>query len=221
MSPLEAIAAGESQSVEFKQQIPGDRQLTKAIAALANSGGGWLILGVDDAGVVVGIADAAIETIGDCIHTASEFGVDPPLYLDIEWVWAYGKTAIAVRVPDSLHKPHYVLDANGRRAGVYVRRNAASVLAGPDMVKALKSTWGAERTPIVLGKVERGIVEYLQGQERATIKQLCKVINISQRRANRIVVELVNGGILSVFQHDRDTYYVLNRDSVRHRLAKG
>lgn len=88
------------------------------------------------------------------------------------------------------------------------------------MVKALKFRQPNDRVPVQLGKIERVWVECLRDRDRITIKQFCKIANVSQRRAHRMAVELVNAGILNVFQHDRDTYYALNRDSVRHLLTE-
>jgi hypothetical protein len=45
---------GESQWVELKERLPEDRELAKDLAALANSGGGVLIVGVADNGEVTG-----------------------------------------------------------------------------------------------------------------------------------------------------------------------
>ncbi len=50
---MNVLAAGESQSVEFKSDV-NDRELAKAVACMANGGGGTLFLGVADNGTVVG-----------------------------------------------------------------------------------------------------------------------------------------------------------------------
>ncbi|MEO0853632.1 MAG: ATP-binding protein, partial [Cyanobacteria bacterium J06648_11] len=150
----EAIAAGESQSVEFKQRLSSDRQLAKALSALANSGGGWLVVGVSDSGVLVGLADAEVDVTSDRMLSTAEFSIEPPVSVAIESVNAYGKTAIAARIPDSPDKPHFIL-VDGVRDGVFVRSNAASVPAGVDMVKALRSRWTGATHPIALGKIER------------------------------------------------------------------
>jgi hypothetical protein len=42
------ISHGETMQVEFKAAIPRPTDLARAISALANVGGGWLIIGVDE-----------------------------------------------------------------------------------------------------------------------------------------------------------------------------
>ncbi len=49
---LRLIAGGENQRVEFKREIPKD--IAKDICALANAEGGYIIIGVDDTGRIVG-----------------------------------------------------------------------------------------------------------------------------------------------------------------------
>lgn len=53
MDTSDLIRAGETLTTEFKSHL-NDRELTKAIACLANAAGGTLLLGVDDSGRVVG-----------------------------------------------------------------------------------------------------------------------------------------------------------------------
>lgn len=68
LSAAELVAAGESARVEFKSTArcnlhTGQRDdkiemvISKTVAALANSGGGDLLIGVDDAGTAIGLDD--------------------------------------------------------------------------------------------------------------------------------------------------------------------
>ena len=52
---LELLSNGENSGVEFKQDTIGARQLAKELVALANLAGGCVVLGVDDAGSIVGL----------------------------------------------------------------------------------------------------------------------------------------------------------------------
>jgi uncharacterized membrane protein YeaQ/YmgE (transglycosylase-associated protein family) len=64
----ELLAAGENERVEFKTSARYNHHtkerdpnlelvIARTVAAFANTGGGWLLIGVDDAGRVVGLAD--------------------------------------------------------------------------------------------------------------------------------------------------------------------
>ena len=67
----ERIAAGESVQTEFKRTLEL-RQVGRTICAFGNTDGGLLVLGVDDAGAVVGLRDnlsAARERLASFFHT--------------------------------------------------------------------------------------------------------------------------------------------------------
>ena len=66
----ERIAAGESVQTEFKRTLEL-RQVGRTVCAFGNSDGGLLVLGVDDAGAVVGLRDnlsAARERLASFFH---------------------------------------------------------------------------------------------------------------------------------------------------------
>ena len=55
---LTLIRRGESQTVEFKARLPDQvRDLGKEVAAFATSNAGTILIGVDDAGVAIGLGD--------------------------------------------------------------------------------------------------------------------------------------------------------------------
>jgi predicted HTH transcriptional regulator len=49
------ISQGEGQSLEFKAAVPSPEHLARLIAAFANSGGGTILLGVQEDGSVPGV----------------------------------------------------------------------------------------------------------------------------------------------------------------------
>ena len=51
------IQKGESKTLEFKQQLPKEQQITKTLIAFANGSGGKFIVGVTDDRQLVGIQD--------------------------------------------------------------------------------------------------------------------------------------------------------------------
>jgi len=65
---LELIAQGEGARVEFKSSF--QKEVIETLAAFANAKGGAVLLGVNDAGQVVGVTVQA-ETIQGWINTRS------------------------------------------------------------------------------------------------------------------------------------------------------
>ncbi len=63
MTPKElqrVLRAGESERVEFKSRFRNDEDLAIPLIALANSGGGLLVVGVDDDGHPIGLSDSRL-----------------------------------------------------------------------------------------------------------------------------------------------------------------
>ena len=55
MSLLKSIQDGEGKTVEFKVELPNSNTLAKTIIAFSNTGGGKLIIGVNDQGEIIGL----------------------------------------------------------------------------------------------------------------------------------------------------------------------
>ena len=69
------LERGEGQHVEFKLRLPRERRLARLLGALANSGGGVVLVGVDDKGVVHGVGDPA--SVVDVIMSVARLHLDP------------------------------------------------------------------------------------------------------------------------------------------------
>ena len=105
---LKIISQGESETVEFKQEFAktrsANRDIAREIAAFANSQGGYLLIGVQDDGKVVGLQSVAgLEE--RLMNLASDL-VYPPLDLRFEIVEVEGKQVIVVEIPQGYAKPY-------------------------------------------------------------------------------------------------------------------
>ncbi len=87
------IEKGECQSVEFSESA--DKELGKTMCALANTEGGFLLVGVDDKGNVVGVknADEAQRRLRQSLQTC-----EPVPIANISVVASDGKAALAVQI---------------------------------------------------------------------------------------------------------------------------
>ncbi len=208
------ISAGETQSVEFKRQCSTPIKLAKAITAFANTSGGYLLIGVDDDGQIVGI-DSAFETI-DHLETARQFYADPPVEVRIEPTQINRKTIVVAEIPSSPRKPHYLVGSSGSpelpsESGlVYVRQGSKNLPISPDMIGILTQRDPLQPDLWEFDHLEQALLRYLQDHSQITLKQFCHLVNISERRANRILVKWVRAGILNLFQHEREPYYAMN-----------
>ncbi|MDE2745003.1 MAG: putative DNA binding domain-containing protein [Chloroflexota bacterium] len=93
----DVIALGEGFTTEFKRGMPSD--LGREVCAFANASGGIILLGVTDAGKVVGVADHN-RLSSEVQNTARS--ADPPIAVDVESV---GDVLVA-DVPEQNGKPY-------------------------------------------------------------------------------------------------------------------
>ncbi len=201
------IATGESEQVEFKRELPSLNKLSRTLSALANTVGGFLILGVTDAGEVVGVED--LDLMYAQVEQAAQFWCDPPIEIQIQIVVLQGQKIMVVEVPDSPYKPHVVLEDADGAGKVYLRQASSTLAASPQMIKLL------ERRPTQprlepQDHLEEALLNYLAEHPRITLAQYCQLVNISKRRAQRILVKWMRAGHLNCFQHERVPYYALN-----------
>lgn len=119
----DVIAGGEALGVEFKKDL-NDRELTKAAACLANGQGGVLLLGVDDAGVVVGARHRhGGHTNPDRVAALIQNTTEPALAVTVTVEQVHGGEVVRVEVPRADPGPvgskdgtftKRVIDATGR-----------------------------------------------------------------------------------------------------------
>ena len=128
----ELRAAGESSTVEFKERFPDQaHRLAQELAALGTSGGGLLLIGINDNGDLVGVnapdGDARDDVVGRAQGVVSS--IRPTLNVDIVFAVENGTPVLAIRVP-AQDEPVFYYEYRP-----YVRDGRRSRRANPDEVK--------------------------------------------------------------------------------------
>lgn len=95
------IASGESETVEFKASF--NDEAIEAIAALANGGGGMVLIGIMNDGRVRGV-QLGKKTLEDWANRIQE-GTDPRLQPSIQMVEYKGKRIVAIQVEKMIAAP--------------------------------------------------------------------------------------------------------------------
>ena len=106
------LARGEDSRHQFKRDESNADSIAAELAAFANSGGGLLLLDVNDDGSVVGLDAANVRRLNQLISNAASQNVRPPIHPITENIQTAQGVVIAVTVPDGLSKPY--LDNQGR-----------------------------------------------------------------------------------------------------------
>ena len=202
----ELIARGEGEALEFKQKTTHPHRISRTLVSLANTHGGQVLVGVDDAGRILGVRDVEEELF--VLRDAAAHYVEPPLTtLQFHEVEEDGRAVIIVTVPESLSKPHRALVAPGDWRG-YVRVRDASVQTSGLTEKLLERQppeSGFEKIP--LNKQELTVIEYLNTHPRITLVQYMKLVNFGKRRAFQTLIKLVLHGYIRHHDKEKEPYY--------------
>ena len=208
----ELIGNGEGFQVEFKRKISSAEKIARALIAFANTKGGTILFGVDDDGSIVGVESEKTEI--DLIETAGNHYCDPPIAAAIEIIPFNSRDVIAASVDESDDKPHYFLSSeDGEENKVFIRVNDKTVLASREVIKVLRDEH-PDRPPlrISIGGNEKRLFEYLETNERITVKEFAHLINISERRASRILTTLVRTSVIRIHTLEKADYFTLAYD---------
>jgi len=167
---------------------------------------------VDDDKSIVGVESEKSEV--EQIRISASYYVDPPLEPAIEIVPYRGKDVIVVTVEESKAKPHYVLSENGesgdQESRAFIRVRDKTVVASKEVERILKSEQpDSPPLRIAIGETERKIFDFLEQHERVTVKQFGKLVNISDRRASRILIQLVRAGVLRIHTTEKEDFFTL------------
>ena len=101
----EIISRGEDSKTQFKRQFDSIDALATEIAAMLNSEGGLLIVGVSDSGEVCGVAD--IRQLNQWISNACSQQIEPPVSVMTENLRVDDKLVV-INVPLGANKPYAV-----------------------------------------------------------------------------------------------------------------
>lgn len=203
---IQLIAKGENETLDFKKTISSASKIAKTMSSFANHKGGTLLVGVNDNGSISGIKS---EDEKYMLDLAAGFYCKPEVKLQItEWEIG-GKTVIECIIPQDKNKPIYAKDENGKW-WVHIRVKDKSLLASKVVVDVLKRNNSDQNTVITYTKHEQGLLQYLAHNTKITTKQLCKLLNISRWRAQKMLTNLVCLGVIRNHTTEKEEFFTLS-----------
>ena len=134
---LQRIEAGENRNTEFKREFEGDLSgIGKAICAFANGTGGLIVVGIDDAGAVVGL-NADPHAVHERLTNLLQSGCSAPVMArcgrnEVENGWVHWIQVPRIRGLEPLR-------CDGR---YYIRRERSSVEPSPQELQELFNAFG-------------------------------------------------------------------------------
>ena len=198
------IFEGEGVNVDFKKTITSCEKIAKTMVSFANNKGGRLLVGVADNGEIKGVKSEEEEKY--MLTKAANFFCRPAVELLFEEVYFDNKIVLVAEIKESDSKPHYAL-GDDKKWWVYIRVKDKSLLASKIVVDVLKGSSKEEGVFIEYSSKEKALLQYLDENEKITSKEYGKILNLSRRRAQRILVNLVLSGVIRLHTTEKEEYY--------------
>lgn len=200
------IANGENEVLDFKKTISSASKIAKTLSAFANHKGGTLLVGVNDNKTISGVRSEEEKYM---LELAADFHLKPSIKLEIrEWDFG-GKMVLEAIVPEGNQKPYYAKDEEGKW-WVHIRVNDQSLLASKVVVEVLKRNSGNQVNIIKYSEKEQAVLKGLDKSGRLTLKEICKMLNISRWRAQKMLVSLVSAGVIRSHTTEKEEFFTLS-----------
>ena len=125
----------ESETVELKQEL--NKNIKREIVALANSKGGTIYIGIDDAGNVLGLNNIKndVESLSGMIREGIIGNLTT--YTDIEIKNIDDKEIIELHITSAPDKPYYLADKGLKSSGVYIRHGSSTIQATDEIIRKM------------------------------------------------------------------------------------
>jgi predicted HTH transcriptional regulator len=196
---------GEGDMLDYKQEISSAHKIAKTMVSFANHKGGTLLVGVRDNRSIAGIRT---EDEKYMLDLAASFYCKPEIILEILEHDIGGKIVLECIVPEGEIKPYSAKGEDGKW-WVYVRNKDKSLLASKVVVDVLRRQASSDGTLIEYGKNEEMLLKYLEENERITLNEFKKKVNISRWRASKILVNLISAGVIRNHTYEKTEFYTL------------
>jgi predicted HTH transcriptional regulator len=191
--------------LDYKQEISSAHKIAKTMVSFANHKGGTLLVGVRDNRSIAGIRT---EDEKYMLDLAASFYCKPEIILEILEHDIGGKIVLECIVPEGEIKPYSAKGEDGKW-WVYVRNKDKSLLASKVVVDVLRRNASTDGTLIEYGKNEEMLLKYLEENERITLNEFKKKVNISRWRASKILVNLISAGVIRNHTYEKTEFYTL------------
>ena len=131
----------EGITTEFKREYTDE--IKKTVIAFANTRGGEVLIGAEDDGTVLGVADVDGTMLKATNALRDSIKPDVTMFLLCERREMDGKDVVAIKVQKGTACPYYLAAKGLRPEGVFVRQGASTVPAtGSAILKMIKETDG-------------------------------------------------------------------------------
>jgi predicted HTH transcriptional regulator len=198
---FQIIQEGEGLTIEFKRTIDSPYKIAKTIVSFANTSGGSLIIGVADDKKLLGVQSELKEL--EKLERATRELIEPQILIRLKTEVLDGKRILCIEVEESALKPHYAVNEKGDRI-IYIRVKDKSM---PIPRLLLYGDGNQETEKLLATKHVKTLITYLRETDFITAKIFSKIINISEKRAERMLHDLASKqGLLMITRGKPETF---------------
>jgi len=192
--------------LEFKKKVAFPEKIVREIVAFANTHGGDLLIGVDDDGSISGVKFALEDQYE--LEKAIRNYCKPMIKYKSEIIrLSEKKSVIRYTIFESSRKPHYVVEKPGAARKVYVRVRDRSIQASREMREILKRSAKNKDIKFTYGEKETILMQYLEQNERITVKRFAEISRLPRRVASQTLVLLALANVLQVIPREKEDYF--------------
>lgn len=180
----EWMAEGEHEHQDFKFTISDARKIARSVSAFANNGGGRLLIGVKDNGVIAGVRDE--EDIYVVEQAAERYCVPPQMPAFMAYRVEDNIRVIVAEISPAACRPVYVAEEGGARKAYY-RVADENIAAHPLMVRAWELD---DSTAPALTQRHYELAALYSGGVAMSERRAALALHISLTEAEDIIVRL-------------------------------
>jgi len=137
MNLLKLIRKGESKTLELKENLPSAVNLAKTVIAFSNTGGGKLVIGVNDKREIAGIKENKVFDLQEKVSSIIYDMCYPNILPEIYTVNIDGKILLVIEIFRGSLLPYY-LKKKGKLKGTYIRVGSTNRFADKSMILELE-----------------------------------------------------------------------------------
>ena len=128
------ISEGENSHVEFKSEAVSNEDLSIVMISFLNGQGGIILLGVEDDGIITGIA-GSLDKKMNAINQIAYNRVKPAIIPILNSFIIKNKLIISIKLEKGIQKPYYLI--KNEKIIFYIRVGTTCRLASPEQVAVL------------------------------------------------------------------------------------
>ncbi len=199
------VGQGEGLHLEFKQKVAYPEKVVREMIAFANTGGGILLIGVDDDGRIPGVKYPEEEVLA--LRQSLHDHCRPTISLE-ESIIPISEKRFVIRFDILVNprRPHFFASTQGNKE-CYVRVDDRSVKASREVAEIVRRSRKKKDIRFTFGEAEKRLMEYLEQKDSITLQEFRKMTGLNRFKAAKKLILLVLANVLRITPAEKGDLY--------------